>query len=99
MIHVLNIFPRRIFIIASTTLDVQNYTTAGISFRNDILRKIDSERGLISRSVYLRKILEQTYTDNEVTGINQVEGPSKDTSTCSTLLNLPATQGSEDLHG
>ena len=60
---------------------MQNYTTAGISFRNDILRKIDSERGLISRSVYLHKILEQTYADNnEVTRrdrIGQVEGPGK----------------------
>lgn len=45
---------------------MQNCTTVGISFTNDILMKIDSARGLIPRSIYLRKILEQTYPGNEV---------------------------------
>ena len=45
---------------------MQNYTTCGISFSKDILSKIDTERGLIPRSIFLRKILEQTYADNKV---------------------------------
>jgi hypothetical protein len=45
---------------------MQNYTTCGISFSKDILTKMDAERGLIPRSIFLRKILEQTYSDNEV---------------------------------
>lgn len=45
---------------------MQKYKTAGISFSNDILKRIDTERGLIPSSIFLRKILEQTYTDIEV---------------------------------
>lgn len=36
-----------------------------LAVTNDILTKIDSERGLIPRSLYLRKILEQTYPGNK----------------------------------
>ena len=79
---------------------MQKCTTVGISLLSDTLARIDSERGLISRSVYLREILKEIYpstqkTNDHVKNQKQVEGPSKDTSTCSTVLNLPATQGSE----
>ena len=38
---------------------MQNCSTVGISFTNDILTKIDANRGLIPRSVYLREILKK----------------------------------------
>jgi hypothetical protein len=47
-------------------MNMQNCTTVGISFKKDILTKIDTDRGLIPRSIFLRKILEQTYSKVEV---------------------------------
>jgi hypothetical protein len=45
----------------------QKCNTVGISFTNDILSKIDADRGLIPRSVFLREILKKTYTlDHEI---------------------------------
>ena len=79
--------------------DVQRYKTVGISFKNDILTKIDSERGLIPRSVFLSKILEQTYTNSDVSVMKnaipqilpKVEAPRESV--------IPTSKGDLDPHG
>ncbi|MDR4512338.1 MAG: hypothetical protein MRJ93_11620 [Nitrososphaeraceae archaeon] len=40
---------------------MQRYKATGFSLRKEILSKIDSERGDISRSRYLQRILENYY--------------------------------------
>lgn len=40
---------------------MQKYKSTGISLRKEILSKMDSERGDISRSRFLQKILENYY--------------------------------------
>jgi hypothetical protein len=40
-------------------------TPVGISFPTDILRKIDEERGDISRSKYLLRIIERSCVEND----------------------------------
>lgn len=40
---------------------MQYYKATGVSLRKEILSKIDSERGDISRSKYLQRILERYY--------------------------------------
>jgi hypothetical protein len=44
-------------------VDMQSSIAVGISLPKDIVSKIDSERGDISRSRYLLKILERNYRD------------------------------------
>jgi metal-responsive CopG/Arc/MetJ family transcriptional regulator len=41
-------------------------TTISISFRTDLLNKIDKKRGMISRSKFVNKLLESAMVDQEV---------------------------------
>ena len=45
---------------------MQNYISVGISLPRKIMKKIDVERGDISRSRYLLRLLEKTYLPNKV---------------------------------
>jgi hypothetical protein len=45
---------------------MQNYISVGISLPRKIMEKIDDERGDISRSRYLLRLLERTYLPNKV---------------------------------
>jgi len=45
---------------------MQNYIAVGISLPRKIMKKIDVERGDISRSRYLLRLLERTYLQNKV---------------------------------
>jgi hypothetical protein len=45
--------------------DMQKYNSVGISLPKEIISKIDSERGDISRSRYLLRLLEKPYKCNE----------------------------------
>jgi hypothetical protein len=45
---------------------MQNYISVGISLPRKIMKKIDDERGDISRSRYLLRLLERTYLPNKV---------------------------------
>jgi metal-responsive CopG/Arc/MetJ family transcriptional regulator len=44
---------------------MQKYNSVGISLPKEIISKIDSERGDISRSRYLLRLLEKLYKYNE----------------------------------
>ena len=78
---------------------MQYCTSVGISFKKDILTKIDSERGLIPRSIFLSKILEQTYAKNDVSVMKnaipqilpKVEAPRESV--------IPTSKGDLDLRG
>lgn len=43
----------------------RNMISVGISFPIDTLKKIDEERGDVSRSKYLLKIIERLYLEND----------------------------------
>lgn len=45
---------------------MQNYISVGISLPRKIMKKIDDERGDISRSRYLLRLLERTSVPNKV---------------------------------
>ena len=45
---------------------MQNYISVGISLPRKIMKKIDVERGDISRSRYLLRLLEKIYVQNKV---------------------------------
>jgi hypothetical protein len=45
---------------------MQNYISVGISLPRKIMKKIDDERGDISRSRYLLRLLEMTYVPNKI---------------------------------
>ena len=45
---------------------MQNYISVGISLPRKIMKKIDVERGDISRSRYLLRLLEKTYLPNKI---------------------------------
>ena len=45
---------------------MQNYISVGISLPRKIMRRIDVERGDVSRSRYLLRLLERTYLPNKV---------------------------------
>ena len=40
---------------------VQKYTPIGISFPKELIEKIDKERGDVSRSRFIQRILEKKY--------------------------------------
>jgi len=40
---------------------MKRYTSTGLSLPNDLMAKIDSDRGDISRSRYLLRLLEKVY--------------------------------------
>lgn len=44
---------------------MQNSISVGISFPKNVIEKIDSERGDISRSKYLLRILERSCLEND----------------------------------
>jgi len=55
---------------------MQNYISVGISLPRKIMKKIDVERGDISRSRYLLRLLERTYLQNKVEDLTgQKESP------------------------
>jgi len=55
---------------------MQNYISVGISLPRKIMKKIDVERGDISRSRYLLRLLERTYLQNKVENLTgQKESP------------------------
>jgi hypothetical protein len=45
---------------------MQNYISVGISLPRKIMKKIDEERGDISRSRYLLRLLERTYVPSKI---------------------------------
>ena len=47
---------------------MQNSISAGLSLPKDILSKIDNERGDISRSKYILRILERMYLNTNTQG-------------------------------
>jgi hypothetical protein len=49
---------------------MQDYISTGISFRKEIIYKIDAERGDVPRSKYLQRILDRYYY--------QTQEPQKD---------------------
>jgi hypothetical protein len=40
---------------------MKHYTATGLSLPNDLIQKIDSDRGDVSRSRYLLRLLEKVY--------------------------------------
>ena len=49
-----------------TNLNKLNSKMLGISLPNEVLLKIDKDRGLIPRSRYLLKLIEIAYNTNEI---------------------------------
>jgi hypothetical protein len=45
---------------------MKNYTSTGLSLPTELMRKIDAERGDISRSRYLLRKLQKLYSEEEV---------------------------------
>ena len=56
-----NIF---IIIFCKKAIMQTNTVSVGISFPTEILKKIDGERGDVSRSKYLLKIIEKVFLEN-----------------------------------
>jgi hypothetical protein len=46
---------------------MKNYTSTGLSLPTGLIRKIDSDRGDISRSRFLLRLIEKAYEGSQVT--------------------------------
>jgi hypothetical protein len=54
----------------NNTVFVSRYKSTGLSLPTDLMQKIDTERGIVSRSRFLLRLIEQTYKEKEK---NEVE--------------------------
>jgi metal-responsive CopG/Arc/MetJ family transcriptional regulator len=71
---------------------MKHYTATGLSLPNELIQKIDVERGDISRSRFLLRIIEKAYNTNN----KKVEGQSHP---ARTLTNRSRVNPTAQQHG